>query len=336
MICKFCGLNNADDEVVCSRCGSPLKENRKPTAYASPNEPVVGDDKRTMRMENHPDKNTMAAHNPIQQQPSVDTKATRRFEVSAHEPSSANKTERYIPSNENISSAKNTERYVPSNENISSMKKTERYVPSNENISSMKKTERYVAPREDVSSMKKTERYVAPREDASSMKKTERYVAPREDVSSMKKTVRYVAPSEDASSIKKTVRYVAPSEQESGIDKKTVDVYRVHTPSVNETKPLMPPHCSLKPLAREDEDSARMMKQEYASSEVVLNRQNTEPDNRTITSKQQALLTFENGRWYIEDRSAFKSTFIRVTGKTELHDGDIVAMGDREFEFSTK
>ena len=320
MICKFCGLNNADDEVVCSRCGSPLKENRKPTAYASPNEPVVGDDKRTMRMENHPDKNTMAAHNPIQQQPSVDTKATRRFEVSAHEPSSANKTERYIPSNENISSAKNTERYVPSNENISSMKKTERYVAPREDVSSMKKTERYVAPREDVSSMKKTERYVAPREDASSMKKTERYVAPREDVSSMKKTVRYVA----------------PSEQESGIDKKTVDVYRVHTPSVNETKPLTPPHCSLKPLAREDEDSARMMKQEYASSEVVLNRQNTEPDNRTITSKQQALLTFENGRWYIEDRSAFKSTFIRVTGKTELHDGDIVVMGDREFEFSTK
>ena len=168
------------------------------------------------------------------------------------------------------------------------------------------------------------------------MKKTERYVAPREDVSSMKKTERYVAPREDVSSMKKTVRYVAPSEQESGIDKKTVDVYRVHTPSVNETKPLTPPHCSLKPLAREDEDSARMMKQEYASSEVVLNRQNTEPDNRTITSKQQALLTFENGRWYIEDRSAFKSTFIRVTGKTELHDGDIVVMGDREFEFSTK
>ncbi len=77
-------------------------------------------------------------------------------------------------------------------------------------------------------------------------------------------------------------------------------------------------------------------KHNYQGEEVILNRQNTDPENSTITSRQQALLSFDNGKWYIEDKSAYKTTYIRVTKKTEIKEGDIIGLGDREFEFTTK
>jgi hypothetical protein len=189
---------------------------------------------------------------------------------------------------------------------------------------------------QSVSSAKKTERFVAPDQDMSSAKKTERFVAPDQDMSSAKKTERFVAPDQDMSSAKKTERFVAPAYHDGGVNKKTVDFRQMQAPVAKVTEPVVMPHCSLKPVARENENSAQLQKREFEASKVILNRQNTDPENYSITSQQQAVLTFENGKWYIEDRSAYKTTYIRVTKKTELQDGDIVAMGDREFEFSTK
>ena len=77
-------------------------------------------------------------------------------------------------------------------------------------------------------------------------------------------------------------------------------------------------------------------KRAFDTAEVVLNRQNTDPENSSITSRQQAIMSFEDGKWYIEDRSSFKTTFIRVTKKTELQEGDIIVLGDRAFKFSKK
>lgn len=56
MICKFCGLNNADDAAFCSRCGSPLHNAPQPASHFSPS-PVSDDDKKTVRM-NKPTEQT--------------------------------------------------------------------------------------------------------------------------------------------------------------------------------------------------------------------------------------------------------------------------------------
>jgi hypothetical protein len=68
---------------------------------------------------------------------------------------------------------------------------------------------------------------------------------------------------------------------------------------------------------------------------VELNRENLDKDNITITSKVQAELYFENGRWLLWDRSELKTTFVLAKEKTELHEGDVILMGDRKFIFST-
>ena len=69
---------------------------------------------------------------------------------------------------------------------------------------------------------------------------------------------------------------------------------------------------------------------------VALKRENLEKDNTTITGKVQAELYFEDNKWYIEDKSDLKTTFVHVKRKMELNDGDILLMGDRKFIFSVK
>lgn len=70
-----------------------------------------------------------------------------------------------------------------------------------------------------------------------------------------------------------------------------------------------------------------------SGEEIILNRNNTESDNMTITSKEQAALSYENGHWYIQDRSELKTTYLYISEKTELKPGDIIVMGDRRFKF---
>ena len=75
----------------------------------------------------------------------------------------------------------------------------------------------------------------------------------------------------------------------------------------------------------------------YASKheghEVILNRANTEATNKTITGKEQARLVNIDNKWYLEDRSEMKTTFVRSSLPIELHSGDLILMGDRVFRF---
>ena len=293
MICKFCGLNNADDAAFCSRCGSPLRENRKPAASASSTTIPMDDDKKTMRMGTPPEEpknGGMILHEcgyPLL--PGTTVCPQCHCKVGGGSLGTETQLGDGKKADDNgFSSDKKTERFVGQDQTVSNAKKTERFVGQDQNVSNAKKTERFVAQDQNVSNAKKTERFVS---------------------------------------------YV---DQEGGVNKKTVDIRQLRTPKVKEAEPVLPPHCSLKPVAREDEDATKLMKQEFESAEVVLNRQNTDPENFTITSQQQALLVYENGKWFIEDRSAYKSTYVRASRRIELQDGDVVAMGDREFEFSTK
>lgn len=94
--------------------------------------------------------------------------------------------------------------------------------------------------------------------------------------------------------------------------------------------------CSVMPLADSPEEEGRLKGTEFYQERVVLKRENTEPDNSTITTQEQACLIFEDGTWYIEDKSPFKTTFVRAGRKMPLQDGDIIKLGDRRFVFKTK
>lgn len=180
---------------------------------------------------------------------------------------------------------------------------------------------------------KATEQFTVPDQGGYNPKKTERFVAPDDSEATV------VAPQNPnpGASAKRTERIVSTGYQSGGVNKRTVNIHQVQQiPPPRVTEPVYVPYCSLKPLAHEGETTGVPAKREYENSQVILNRQNTDPENYSITSHQQALLVFENGKWYIEDKSAYKTTYIRVTKKTELQNGDIVVLGDREFEFSTK
>lgn len=93
--------------------------------------------------------------------------------------------------------------------------------------------------------------------------------------------------------------------------------------------------CQLQPVAWEGE-SIEYQPLSYSGEQIVLNRANTDPNNQTITSKEQAILTHENGCWFIENQSEHKSTYIQVNRKMKLNDGDIIVMGNRYFVFHEK
>lgn len=71
----------------------------------------------------------------------------------------------------------------------------------------------------------------------------------------------------------------------------------------------------------------------YSGEAIILNRANTDSNNNSITSREQAVITHENGEWFIENRSDLQTTFIRVDRRLKLEDGDIIVLGNRMFEF---
>ncbi len=90
--------------------------------------------------------------------------------------------------------------------------------------------------------------------------------------------------------------------------------------------------CSLTPI-RQYGEQGEIKKCLFKGDKNELNRANLDPENPTITSHSQALLSFENGKWYVEDKSSQNTTFIHVGNKHELQNGDILLMGNRMFVF---
>ena len=104
---------------------------------------------------------------------------------------------------------------------------------------------------------------------------------------------------------------------------------------IQEQPEVKGPQCSLTIIPDEDEDDVAMTNN-YVGEKIVLNRDNTEPTNRTITSKEQAVLICEDGKWYIENRSEQCSTYLEANRRLEIFPGDIVMLGDRRFKFKVE
>lgn len=98
------------------------------------------------------------------------------------------------------------------------------------------------------------------------------------------------------------------------------------------TSPQTGTFCTLKPLSWENE-CIEYTPLSYSGESIILNRANTDCNNQSITSKEQAELTYDNGSWFIEDKSELKTTYIYVGRRAKLESGDIIILGNRRFEF---
>jgi len=86
-------------------------------------------------------------------------------------------------------------------------------------------------------------------------------------------------------------------------------------------------------LVPDDDEEIEAITNQYEGRNIILNRANTDSNNPTITSKQQAELIYENGNWFIENRSEYGTTFIAVNRRIQIKTGDVIMLGDRRFIF---
>ena len=93
-------------------------------------------------------------------------------------------------------------------------------------------------------------------------------------------------------------------------------------------------YCLLKPVIFPGENPNHAPKPVNIKGDYTeLNRQMIDPDNPTITSQVQAVLTHKDGKWYIQNQSAHKTTFVLADEPIEVKSGDVILMGNRTFVF---
>lgn len=106
----------------------------------------------------------------------------------------------------------------------------------------------------------------------------------------------------------------------------TVNIYT--SPAACETLPSF----SLTPVKKINEP-AQPAPLEFKGQEAILNRANADPENLSITSRQQASIANIDGKWVITDLSDQQTTFVHPAPGHELKDGDMVLLGNRLFIF---
>jgi len=103
-------------------------------------------------------------------------------------------------------------------------------------------------------------------------------------------------------------------------------------PWIDAENQIKAPECLLT-LISGNEDAKNYSSLRFSGDVIQLSRGNTEPANQTITSKTQAELSFDNGKWYLQDKSALKTTYIYAGDKIEIKPGDVIMLGNRLFKF---
>lgn len=97
------------------------------------------------------------------------------------------------------------------------------------------------------------------------------------------------------------------------------------------------PVCTLRPITVDGERRANVHTYEDSGEGVSLSRANTMPDDVSIDEELQAHLFFCDGEWFIEEAvDDRRSTFVHAGKGIKLAPGDIIMMGNREFEFNIK
>ena len=365
MQCRFCGLENPDGTVICSRCGTVLGKSAIPENnvqnYAEGEggqDAKTGNDRSVCEFCGYPllpnTKVCPNCHKTVVEE-EVEIKPLENVEEVKE---SANAEEKNDPKRTVAAfvHAVDPKKTVVAGAPVVSASDPKKTVVASAPVASAadpKKTVVASAPVVSASDPKKTVVAGAPVASAADPKKTVVASAPVSSASDPKKTVVAGAPVTSAADPKKTVVANAPVYkpkdtipefrpkativenkvvQEVKDAKKTVNPYM----NIQHRQPVEEAYCAIEPVPDSPAEAPRLKKFEFDKKQVVLRRENTEPGNSSITSKEQAVLTFENGAWYVEDKSAFQTTFVRAGRKLQLQDGDIILLGDRKFVFKTK
>ena len=142
-----------------------------------------------------------------------------------------------------------------------------------------------------------------------------------------KKTVRDPI----ADPIRPTIPESGPSSSGSQGYPKTINPYGGPMPGYG--FPMMS-YCKLTPQPIAPNEKHMPKELELKGEYNELNRGNLDPDNFTISHDIHAELTCKNGKWFIKDRSPYKTTYILASEETALKSGDIILIGNRRFVFT--
>jgi len=97
------------------------------------------------------------------------------------------------------------------------------------------------------------------------------------------------------------------------------------------------PICTLSPITAAEERKMSTRTFEDEGEGVSLYRANTAPSDKSIDEELQAHLFFYDGNWYIEEGvEDRRSTYVHAGKGIKLAPGDIIRLGNREFEFNIK
>ena len=74
----------------------------------------------------------------------------------------------------------------------------------------------------------------------------------------------------------------------------------------------------------------------FEGNAIDLTRNNTDPKNSTITSHTQATIAYHEGKWSIEDKSEYKTTFVQAENKIEIQAGTLILLGNQLYRFDNQ
>lgn len=74
----------------------------------------------------------------------------------------------------------------------------------------------------------------------------------------------------------------------------------------------------------------------FEGNTIDLTRNNTDPKNSTITSHTQATIAYHEGKWSIEDKSEYKTTFVQAENKIEIQPGALILLGNQLYRFDNQ
>lgn len=117
------------------------------------------------------------------------------------------------------------------------------------------------------------------------------------------------------------------------IPQPTIDIFSHKDAFSFAEEKVVPRRFSLTPVISEGDSPQEPRIFDLLENKYILNRDNTSPGNRTITSKEQAEICFSDDKWLLENRSEYDSTFVAATRPIEIQPGDIILIGDQRFRF---
>ena len=128
---------------------------------------------------------------------------------------------------------------------------------------------------------------------------------------------------------------VMPGSDETPWDQERVVPMRPNRPlrSSQTVRRVVPDPTSCHLIAISMDDEKELRKIDVKGDSISLNRSILDPANNSISRNGHANIYQKDGKWYLENTTAMRTTFIRVDQPIQLAEGDVLLLGDSLFKF---